>query len=395
MELMTPVPHTIYGRHLMDDATIDQFLTACSIPPAIRGAQMPDGHVGYGLPIGGVLATRNDIIPYAIGVDISCGMRITLFKDPVDLIEIPLRQNPLRRALKEQTAFGVGAHFKGDQLRTHAVMDDDAWDHYLLKTLRPKALEQLGTSGTGNHFAEFGIVETDGIKELNVGKGSYLALLSHSGSRNLGYMIANHFTKIAIEKCELPDKAKNLAYLSLDSDDGQSYWDCMNLAGRYAAANHELIHKHIAEAAGLRPIAHIENHHNFAWLEEYDGEQLVVHRKGATPAGRGILGVIPGSMADWTYLVRGMGVEASLNSASHGAGRLLSRSQANKTLTVEDRKEQLEKWKVDLISAGIDESPQVYKNLDDVMDAQEDLIEKIGRFKPRIVMMAAGGRAED
>ncbi len=170
----------------------------------------------------------------------------------------------------------------------------------------------------------------------------------------------------------------------------------MNLMGEYAAANHERIHHHVAKALGFEVLAVVENHHNFAWKEEHDGRELIVHRKGATPAGAGVLGVIPGTMADPAFLVSGLGDASSLRSASHGAGRRMSRTEANRRFTWEETRELLDERGVELLSAGLDEAPMAYKDIRQVMGAQTDLVEILGTFHPRMVKMApAGERAED
>jgi tRNA-splicing ligase RtcB len=194
----------------------------------------------------------------------------------------------------------------------------------------------------------------------------------------------------------LASELKRLAWLSLDTQPGQEYWAALELMGRYAAANHELIHRHIANHLGAQVLLDIENHHNFAWKETHQGREVIVHRKGATPAGKGVLGIIPGSMASPGYLVRGLGKPESLLSASHGAGRCMSRTAAEKTLSWKQTNAMLKERGVTLISAGIDESPVVYKDIDQVMAAQADLVEILGRFDPRLVKMAPSGeRPED
>ena len=198
----------------------------------------------------------------------------------------------------------------------------------------------------------------------------------------------------------LPKELKHLAWLSLDDADGQEYWAAMNLMGRYAAANHALIHKHIAKKLGAHVILDIENHHNFAWKETHvvngEAREVIVHRKGATPAGAGVLGIIPGSMATPGFVVRGRGEPASLNSASHGAGRQMSRTVAKEKFRWAHVKPILEEAGVTLLSAGIDEVPGSYKDIHSVMQAQSDLVEVIAQFDPRIVKMApAGEKPED
>jgi tRNA-splicing ligase RtcB len=222
-------------------------------------------------------------------------------------------------------------------------------------------------------------------------------LLSHSGSRGASATVASHYSKLAEElHLDLPKELRHLAWLSLDLAEGQEYWNAMNLMGEYAAANHERIHHHVAQALGFEVLAVVENHHNFAWKEQHDGRELIVHRKGATPAGRGVLGVIPGTMADPAFLVSGLGDADSLRSAPHGAGRRMSRTQALKQFTWDQTRALLNKRGVKLLSAGLDEAPMAYKDIHEVMAAQTDLVEPLGTFHPRLVKMApAGGKAED
>ncbi len=259
----------------------------------------------------------------------------------------------------------------------------------MLNTLKDNAARQLGTSGTGNHFVEWG---TFSLSEALLGlqPGEYLALLSHSGSRSVGFKIADRYSKLAMQLHPSLDKSiRHLAWLSLDSEAGQEYWLSMELAGRFASANHAIIHQRVARAVGLKEAAVVENHHNFAWVEKLaDGRTVIVHRKGATPAGAGVLGVIPGSMGDAGYLVRGKGASAGLDSASHGAGRLMSRTAALNSISKLARDSYLKERGVTLLGGGLDESPQAYKPIDQVIAAQQELVDVIGKFSPRIVRMA-------
>ncbi len=298
------------------------------------------------------------------------------------------------RAINEETKFGVGAFFRAP--RQHDVMDRDWNISPVTKSLKDKAWKQLGTSGSGNHFVEFGEIElTD--RSLGIEPGTYLALMSHSGSRGAGANVASHFSSLARSlHPELPSELVHLAWLNLDDEAGQEYWAAMELMGEYAAANHACIHKHIAANLGMEVAIDIENHHNFAWKETHDGKEVIVHRKGATPAGEGVLGIIPGSMASPAYVVRGKGEPASLHSAAHGAGRVMSRKKAAHALKWKDAKQLLNQRGVTLLSAGIDEVPSVYKDIDTVMVAQSDLVEPVARFFPRLVKMAPSGeRPED
>ena len=395
--LDTPIEYAIWGEEGMDEQTLGQMENACRLPVTVAAAQMPDGHVGYGLPIGGVVGVRNAVIPYGVGVDIACRVRLSVLD--VDAARIEGMRGMLINALSEETAFGMGAKFPKKDLRKHDVIDDPAWDDLPreLSRLKEKAWTQLGSSGSGNHFVEWGefVVNAQDADTANLPPGRYLALLSHSGSRGFGALTADYFTKIAMSRTRLPYQQRHLAWLDLDSADGQAYWSAMNLAGRYAHANHECIHREVLKNAGFKPVLAIENHHNFAWKETHNGEELIVHRKGATPAAKGELGVIPGTMADPGFIVRGKGNAASLNSAAHGAGRRMSRKRAKQTFRRGDMQDYLNKHKVQLLSAGLDEAPMAYKNIREVMAFQHDLVEVLAEFHPRIVKMADDGTSED
>ena len=394
----TLAPWRQWGSGLEPEA-VKQMANACALPVSVAGALMPDAHVGYGLPIGGVLATENVVIPYAVGVDIACRMKMTVFDRKANTIAG--QKDRLANILEGETRFGVGASFK--QRRDHEVMDEDWSVSPITERFRDKAWAQLGTSGSGNHFVEFGEFSVDAVqaRALGIEPGEYVALLSHSGSRGTGAQVCQHYSRIAMDRhTELPKELKHLAWLSVDETAGQEYWAAMNLMGHYAAANHALIHKYIARKLGAEVILDIENHHNFAWKERHvvDGEEreLIVHRKGATPAGVGVMGIIPGSMASPGFVVRGKGEPDSLDSASHGAGRVMSRTKAKQSFTWSAVKKLLVERDVTLLSAGLDEVPGVYKDIAQVMAAQTDLVDVLGRFDPKLVKMCpAGEKAED
>lgn len=388
-----------WGRDI-DAAAHEQMRNACRLPVSLRAALMPDAHVGYGLPIGGVLATAGAVIPYAVGVDIACRVRLTVFDLPAETVRS--FEDRLAGFLEAETRFGVGAQWKGARRADHPVIDEDWGFSAATRDLKDKAWAQLGTSGSGNHFVEFGEFEAEPNKR-GVPAGRSLAVLSHSGSRGAGARVASHYSRIAREQHpELPGELRHLAWLDM-RDAGAEYWAAMELMGRYAAANHEIIHRRLADAVGAiggSPAWSVENHHNFAWKErhEINGEEreVIVHRKGATPAGAGVLGFIPGTMASPGYLVEGLGDPRSLASSSHGAGRVMSRTQAKKKLDPTAVSAHLRTRGVRLLSAGLDESPQVYKDIERVLDAQGSLMRRIGKFTPRIVKMApAGERPED
>ncbi len=386
-----PAPWRQWGTEI-DETAVKQIEAASLLPVSVAAALMPDAHVGYGLPIGGVLATENAVIPYAVGVDIACRMKMTVLDLPLSWLRD--HQDRLKKAIETETRFGVGASFQ--QRRQHEVMDEDWSVSPVTARNKDKAWSQLGTSGSGNHFVEFGLL-TVSDAESGLPAGEYLALLSHSGSRGTGAGVCEHYSKLAMQlHPELPKELARLAWLTLDSAEGREYWEAMNLMGRYAAANHALIHQHIAANLGVEVMLDMENHHNFAWKETHFGREVIVHRKGATPAGPGTLGIIPGSMASPGFVVRGKGQPESLNSAAHGAGRRMSRTRAHETLSWQEANALLRERGVTLISAGLDEVPACYKDITGVMADQADLVDILARFDPKLVKMCpSGDRPED
>lgn len=387
--------YTIFGAAYIEEGARTQMDIAMKLPITAAGALMPDAHQGYGLPIGGVLATKNAIIPYGVGVDIGCRMALSIFDIAGE--HYFEKEAVYKRELIAFTKFGAGQNFKGKERADHAVLEHEAFKATpFLKNLHEKAWAQLGTSGGGNHFVEWGIIEFAARDEvMNVEKGRYLALLTHSGSRGLGATIAGQYTKLAKEVCKLPREAVNLAYLDLNSAEGQEYWIAMNLAGDYASACHEVIHNRLTKAIGAKVLAKVENHHNFAWKEILHGEEVIVHRKGATPAAKGVMGIIPGSMTAPGFLVRGKGEVSAINSASHGAGRQMSRTKAIQNITRAEMKAILKDHGVTLIGAGLDEAPMAYKDIHKVMNAQTELVDVVAKFEPKMVRMADDGSRED
>ncbi|MFV0327626.1 MAG: RtcB family protein [Bacteroides xylanisolvens] len=383
--LEQPLAFKIYGNKFIESLAKQQMELAMRLPITLSGALMPDAHAGYGLPIGGVLAVDNVVIPYAVGLDIGCRMSLTVFDAKADFLKRYSHQ--IKEALKEYTHFGMDGGLTFAQ--EHEILDRNEFQLTpLLKMLHGKVIRQLGSSGGGNHFVEFGEIVLIENNVLNLPAGSYVALLSHSGSRGMGAAIARHYSDIAREMCKLPRHAQHFAWLGLDTEEGQEYWMSMNLAGDFAQACHERIHINLSKALGLKPLGNVNNHHNFAWREEIaSGKFAIVHRKGATPAGNGVAGFIPGSMATPGYLVCGNGRLESLNSASHGAGRAMSRQKAKEQFTQSALKKLLTQQGVTLIGGSVEEMPLAYKDIDKVMSAQESLVEIHGRFMPRIVRM--------
>lgn len=381
----TRSPFKIFGENEIDVKAKFQLYDALKLPIAVSGALMPDAHAGYGLPIGGVLATENAVIPYGVGVDIGCRMAMTIY--PMKASYLKGHQQKLEKILANHTKFGMRETH--DIKHDHEIFSRPEFDEIqTLKGLKDKAYRQLGTSGGGNHFVEFGIVSiTDDQNEFGVKPGEYIGVLSHSGSRGMGAAIARHYTDLARKQCPLPSNVQHLAWLDMDTHDGQEYWLAMNLAGDYAKACHDDIHARIAKLIGSQPLVKIENHHNFAWKEQVNGKECIVHRKGATPAELGQLGIIPGSMTAPGYIVRGLGNSDSLNSASHGAGRKHSRKASKEKFTKSDMNHMLKMNDVSLIGGGIDEAPMAYKDIRKVMSNQQELVEVLGTFTPKIVRM--------
>lgn len=379
--------YTIWGKDI-DPAAISQMEDAVGLRVCIKGALMPDAHLGYGIPIGGVIAVRDAVIPYAVGVDIACRMKLSVL--PIAFSMYETYKNDFRKALETQTRFGVGEAFSPK--KEHRVMDEDWSFSHVVKSLKNKAHKQLGTSGSGNHFAEFGRFSLP-QDDIGLTAGDYIAFLTHSGSRGTGAKIADHYSNLAKRlHPELGKPLNNLAWLDMKKGEGAEYFKAMELMGKYASANHEIIHDAVLKFIDEKALITIENHHNFAWKETLGSQEVIVHRKGATPADKGVLGIIPGTMADPGFIVRGLGNEKALRSAAHGAGRQMSRNAAKKRFTLKDLQDLLQKKQVSLISAGLDEIPMAYKNINDVMKQQKDLVEIVAQFQPRLVKMSPPNR---
>lgn len=374
----------VYGRRHIADNAYFQMQEAMKLSIAIKGALMPDAHHGYGLPIGAVLATHNQVIPFGIGLDIGCRMALSIYPDASNFLE--RKSFEVQKMIRKYTHFGNEGTLAIDV--DHEVLGRQEFQSTpLLKRLHSKACYQLGSSGTGNHFVEFGYIDLEDGNDLDLRPGKYLGLLSHSGSRGLGAAIAAYYTKVAKDSCKLPSSIESLAWLNLDEEAGEEYWLSMNLAGDYAKACHDVIHANLEKVLGLKSIAQVENHHNFAWNENIDGTEYIIHRKGATPAAKGQLGIIPGSMTSQAYIVSGRGSIESLNSASHGAGRKLSRNASRQKIHIDDLKRSLLNHNVTLIGGSVEEAPDAYKDIEKVIQAQEELVKIEGTFTPKIVRM--------
>lgn len=407
----SPNPYNVFGEvgiHF-EQGVINQMNKVAQLPVYVNGAVLPDAHPGYALPIGGVAVLHKAVSPYGVGVDIACRMCLTIF-DELTPKELVMNRAGLFSALIAETRFGFDDF--GNKPRRHPVMDSLLWTDKSLPVHRhlARAANQLGTSGGGNHFAD--LVRGKVTKEvywlpLPVGS-EFTALMTHSGSRGVGYKMATYYSKLAAQKTNIIAREipREYAWLSTEDDAGREYLKVMHLMGVYAQANHHLIHAHFLKRTGLsalnvigtsvslphitKPFTVIENHHNFAWVEG----DLVIHRKGATPAKKGQAGLIPGSSGTASYLVNGLGNPDSLESSSHGAGRPFSRTEAKRR----HDKKFVRKWMIrhDIASFGVapDESLLAYKDIEMVIELQRGvLVDVVADMFPVAVVM--GGKSDD
>lgn len=411
-----PIPTAVFGRELIPENTFQQLEDVARSPVVEQVSLMPDGHLGYAMPIGGVAALRNAVSPSYVGYDIACRVGIT----PLDLDEDQLGKHRQRLfgAMGRVTHFGGGeATFEDGMARRHPVMDDPLWNEIpVLRRYRHLAQSQLGSSGAGNHFVDLGLVTitrpVPWLPHLSPGD-RVAALMTHSGSRGVGHKVATHYMELAEQQTAMRaiGVPKGHGWLDMDTGIGQEYWEVMQLLGRYAAANHHLIHAHWLRETGVRPLeangttvdlpgvaapfAVVENHHNFAWRSE-DDPDLYIHRKGATPAENGRPGIIPGSSGSMSYLVEGRGNKEAIYSSSHGAGRMHSRSEAYRQHDPEAMKNHYEE--ADILTRGVapDETVAAYKDVTQVIGVQEDvLINTVAQFRPVAVLMGGNVRADD
>lgn len=393
-----PVPIATFGEvgGLIPENAYEQMEVCARIPPAISAALMPDAHKGYGLPIGGVIKTENALSPGYIGFDISCMVMLTVYDIPVNVFIS--RRKTFADYLRASTNFGVGVEFA--MPREHAVMDSEQWNvARKVKALQDLANRQLGTSGGGNHFADLVVITNIASSSIPPEyipmdpRRKRIGLLTHSGSRGTGHKLATHYTKMAETETKATTRnvPKGHGWLNMDTDAGKEYWEVMELMGAYAHANHEIIHSTFARASGWGVAGTIFNRHNYAWKE--DGNNYI-HRKGATPAHKGEVGLIPGTSGSPSYLTRGLGNPDALFSSAHGAGRPYSRTEAKRKHSETKYKKHMDDKNISYHGVATDETIQAYKDIEDVMLVQDGiLIERIARLDPQVVIM--GGRADD
>jgi tRNA-splicing ligase RtcB len=368
-------PLTIFGQH--DDATIAQMRNCMAVGNVVSGVICADGHLGYAQPVGGVIAYEKQISISGVGFDIGCGNMAARLDVPFDDIApiVPI----IIRDVAKVISFGVGR--ANAERVEHALFDDaDAWRESDMGEYRQKAVAQLGTVGSGNHYVDL-MRDEDGMIWIGV----------HFGSRGLGHTSATRYLKAAGGKdgMNVPP-----AMVDEDSELGRRYIAAMQLAGRYSYAGREWVVERVRQIIGGHVTEMVHNHHNYAWRETHDGKDLWVVRKGATPAFPGQRGFVGGSMGDDAVILEGVDspeAKASLYSTVHGAGRLFGRKEAKRRFT----KAEMDKWLNDrgvtLIGADLDESPMAYRRLPDVLAQHAGTVKVLHTLRPFAVAMAGEG----
>lgn len=382
MQLINNIP--VWGDP--DQETISQMMEAFK-HEGIFGALMADHHIGYSVPIGGVIAYENRICVNGVGFDIGCGNKAVRLNANAD----DVRSNIYRtmNEVSKHISFGVGR--KNNEIVDHELFEDPLWSELpLLSSLKSKARDQLGTVGSGNHYVD---IFTDDDSRIWVGV--------HFGSRGLGHSIATHFIKAAGGKDGIHAEP---VILHEDSDLGEQYIKCMQLAGKYAYAGRDWVCSRVAKILRADILEEVHNHHNFAWRENHHGKDLWVVRKGATPNYPGVQSFVGGSMGDYSFIIEGVDSaesKTSLYSTIHGAGRAMGRAQAKgkknrKTgeiirpglVSQEDMDAWVKRFDVELRGAGVDESPHCYKRIEQVLFAHRETTKIVHRLKPLGVAMA-------
>lgn len=389
----------IFGQH--DEATLRQFENCLKVGNVVGGVLCADGHYGYSQPVGGVVVYDGQIAPSGVGYDIACGNKAVKTNLVYDDIKNDI--STIMDELERKILFGFGR--KNPNPIDHELFDDDAWDVYkeisgeVHDDLKKLAREQLGTTGSGNHYVD--ILIDQKTEEVWVG--------NHFGSRGLGHRTATGFLNLA-NGLQFTDKAPRESMetpptlLNIDSELGDMYFRAMELAGRYAYAGRDIVIDQVLDILGAEAVFEVHNHHNYAWKETHFGKEYIVVRKGATPAAPGQLGFVGGSMGDISVILQGIESEKSKNafySTVHGAGRIMSRTQAAGKMNWKTRKRQggliseekmhraVKSYGVELRGAGPDESPFVYRKLKEVLDAHKGTVEILHVLKPVGVVMAS------
>ena len=357
----------------IDDGALAQARNLANLPFAYKWiAIMPDCHQGFGMPIGGVLAAADVIVPNAVGVDIGCGMLVVRTDlqrlDTETLLEICTQ-------IKQAVPVGFEHHKTAQPWQRF----DHAPDIPIIQQELDSARRQLGTLGGGNHFIE-----------IQQGSDGYIWVMIHSGSRNFGLKTATAYHNIARGLCErkgynLPDR--DLAFLPLETHEGRDYYLAMNYCCDFARANRALMMERVmqilAAETGANRLEEINIHHNYAALEVHYGREVLVHRKGATKASLNLPGIMPGSMGSKSYIVKGLGNPESFESCAHGAGRRMGRKQAQRSLDLVEEQRKMNGIVHDLRSRdSLDEAPGAYKDINEVMRLQKDLVSIVATLTP-------------
>ena len=382
MKMMDKIP--VWGEH--EEKTLGQIRTCAAT--ADRAALMADGHLGYAVPIGGVVAYKGAISPSGVGFDIACGNKAVRVDMPGD--ELRAKIDLIMDEVWATLSFGVGR--KNAERVEHSIFDRDhaGWDVQAARSLRQKAENQLGTIGSGNHYVDLFTDEQDRV---------WIGV--HFGSRGFGHGIASWFLKAAGAKDGMDVEP---CVLDASCDLGEQYIRAMTLAGEYAYSGRDWVCDRVARLLGVTILESVHNHHNFAWREEHDGEQYWVVRKGATPAFPGQKGFVGGTMAEPAVILEGVDSEEAklaMYSTVHGAGRVMGRREATglidrKTgevkrapkITREMMRERVTEARVELRGAGVDESPHCYKRLNEVLAAHGNSVRILHTLTPVGVAMA-------
>jgi tRNA-splicing ligase RtcB len=395
---------TIFGEH--DEQTLRQFQNCLDTGQVLGGVLCADGHYGYSQPVGGVVVYDRQISPSGVGYDIACGNKAV--RTNLQFKDIKADLPRIMDAINEKISFGIGR--KNKERVDHELFDDPDWNVYQQigkqehDKLKKLAIEQLGTVGSGNHYIDLLVdEETQDVWVAN-----------HFGSRGFGHKTASGFLNMANGR-QFSDKAPGESMeqaptlMDLDSEVGDMYYRAMTLAGRYAYAGRDYVADQVLSILGAESVFSVHNHHNFAWKENHFGEETVVVRKGATPSAAGQLGFIGGSMGDISVIVQGKDTEANTNAFSstvHGAGRIMSRTQAAGKMNWKTRQRlggqitekqmyrAVKSYGVELRGAGTDESPFVYRKLQTVLDAHKDTIDVLHVLKPVGVCMAGANELD-
>ncbi|HRK54197.1 MAG TPA: RtcB family protein [Cyclobacteriaceae bacterium] len=364
----------------VEEGALEQARNLANLPFAFKHiAIMPDTHVGYGMPIGAILATKGAVVPNAVGVDIGCGM--CSLRTNLTHIETP-ELKKIMDIIRKTVPVGFNHH---ESIQDESWMPEKKGDLPIVEQEYQSALYQIGTLGGGNHFIE-----------IQKGSDGYIWIMIHSGSRNIGYTVANHYNDIAKEKNKASGEnvPRDLAFIPEDSEYFDLYWNEMNYCIDFALANRKLMMER-TKLAFMEIMPEVEfadfinKPHNFAALEEHFGEMVIVHRKGATRARKGEWGMIPGSQGTQSFLVKGKGNAKAFESCSHGAGRIMSRSEARKSLDLEEERKILtDQGILHAIrhQSDLDEAPSSYKDIDEVMANQADLVDIQIQLQPLAVI---------